>query len=237
MVFKLSDCAPDIAALVERHDRDAAAHRAVCHDDECERCGRGPAAMRAASSMLLATLEAEQQLRAKSSALGTLPARFAGVTLVDPWLAELVGPEALAKARTSLTAERAIFVGPTGAGKTSLAAAMFRAAVEGGRDVLSFRWVSSHALAKARASSSLGEEAPLVERCLRARLLVVDELGQEDARHASAVVEVLYERHAEGLSTWVTTGAGPKALSDRYGGGIARRLYEGAALFRLGGRP
>ena len=76
-------------------------------------------------------------------------------------------------------------------------------------------------------------EAPLVESCFAATLLVIDELGGEDPRYASAVAEVLFERHEQARPTWVTTGVGPTEIASRYGGGIARRVFEDAAVFRL----
>jgi hypothetical protein len=98
-------------------------------------------------------------------------------------------------------------------------------------------YVTAFRLAKARASHPLGEgEAPLVAKALAASLLVVDELGGEDDRHGTAVREVLHERHAENLPTWVTTGVGPREIAARYDGGIARRLFEGAEVFRMGAK-
>ena len=228
-MFKISDVAPDIAAKLEAYEREMAEHRAQCKAEFCEQCGRRPKADLVAMDRAFAEL-------GKRRAFDTVPAAFHDVELSGEWLAKLVGSEAMHQAQTSIDARRATFLGPPGAGKTSLAVAMFRRAIEVGKDAAWFRYVSSHALAKARATSQLGDEAPLVEACLRSPLLLVDELGGEDSRHASAVAEVIYERHAENRRTWVTTGATPKAIADRYGGGIARRVFEGATIFRLGGK-
>lgn len=222
-MFKLDEIAPAIVAEMEAMTR---------HLDQCAGCEKCQPAKVLSEPPKRAIADA-----LRSRALGTIPTAFADARLDAPWLLELVGGEAMEQAWASLDAKRAAFVGPPGAGKTSLAVAMFRAAVEkAGHGVAKFRYVSSHALAKARATSSLGEEAPLVDRALSAPLLLVDELGGEDARHASAVAEVLYERHAENLATWITTGVTPQAIANRYGGGIARRVFEGAAVFKLGGK-
>jgi DNA replication protein DnaC len=157
------------------------------------------------------------------------------------WLARLVGPTAMEMARAADGSRSAVLVGPPGSGKTSLAVAMFRAVIERAADeqvhLLSHRATSAHALAKARAFHPLGEgEAPAVLAALEADLLLLDELGGEDSRYASAVTEVIYERHAQMRPTWITTGVDPKSVANRYGGGIARRVFEDATLLQLGGR-
>ena len=98
----------------------------------------------------------------------------------------------------------------------------------------SFLYASAHELAKARSTSRLGEEPEVVERALRCGLLVVDELGGEDERYGSAVSEIIYERHAWQRATWITTGVNSERLGQRYGGGIVRRISEGATIFKMG---
>lgn len=183
-------------------------------------------------------------------ALATLPTAFAGATLDAAWLLDLVGGVALARAREALSASRVAFVGPAGTGKTSLAIAMFRAVVLGDAPTPAKDWapgmqrddrfgakhlyVSAFALAKARGTAPMGREVPLIERALEAPLVLIDELGGEDPRYASAVTEVIYERHAEGRATWITMGVGGPQIAQRYGGGIARKALEDAVVFDLG---
>ncbi len=233
-MFKFNEIAPNIAAYVEAYER----HKAECTAEVCHECGKRPQVDPAVS--VRALLEAHRQEWAKLS-LASLPDDFDAATLDAAWLTELVGAQAIDRARKALAERRLAFVGPSGSGKTSLAIAMFRAALdaEQPRDYRrsGHLYVSAYKLAKARAMHPLGEgEAPLVQQSLAAPVLLLDEVGGEDPRHASAVAEVIYERHADGRPTWVTTGTDPDKLAARYGGGIARRMFEGATVFRLVGR-
>lgn len=172
--------------------------------------------------------------------LRLVPPAYAAAELDASWLVELVGVDITARAKQSLGERAGAMLGMPGTGKSSLAAAVFKAAARAepdSRRLHRFVWVSSHKLAKARAIQPLGEgEAPDVESALSSSMLVLDELGGEDPRYASAVAEVLYERYERQLPTWVTTGVDSKAIASRYGGGIARRVFENAAVFRLGKR-
>jgi hypothetical protein len=230
MTVKLIELMPAVAAKLAADEE----HRRECEATYCDRCGR-PEPLRRSAERAKAFRDMEVR-----RVTDRIPLAYAGATLDAEWLAVLVGPETLARAHEAIGAPCAAFLGPPGSGKSSMAAAMFRAsawAEPSGKKLGGMRWVSSHQRAKARAGQPLGEgESPMVEMCLAASLLVLDELGGEDPRYASAVGEVLFERHAAALPTWVTTGVGPKEITARYGGGIARRVFEGAAVFRLAGR-
>ncbi len=205
---------PEVRAKLE----DNAEHARTCNLRLCDRCGRLP-----------------PDTTARKLALATVPPAYADAHLDAPWLRQLVGPAALERARDAMSALRVAIVGTRSRiGKTSLAVAMFRAAVREPR-FAGARYVSAYALAKARSGARLGDgEASLIELALAAPLLVVDEVGGEDARYGSAVAEVIYERHAWHRATWITTAATSQALAQRYGEGIDRRIVDGAIVIKLG---
>lgn len=257
----MDDAMDQLVAEVKAQAAAAEAHRRTCALERCVSCQRAPCPGCGVPSTIgrfsgdaepCAACERTRAIRRKAApALASISEKFSAVTLDAPWLARLVGASALADARALDGSTSAAFVGPPGSGKTSLAVAAFRVVVEAAAaegpmplpglarrgDGLTHRCFSAHALAKARAFHPLGEgEAPAVLAALNADLLLLDELGGEDARYASSVTEVIYERHAANRPTWITTGVDPKAIATRYGGGIARRVFEEAKVFQLGPR-
>jgi DNA replication protein DnaC len=79
----------------------------------------------------------------------------------------------------------------------------------------------------ARAQHGLGQGEPTeVERALSAHLLVLDDLGSERNTATNAVPDVIFERAYAGRPTWVTTWMTAEQVAQRYGDGIARRLWE-----------
>ena len=158
----------------------------------------------------------------------SIPPSFRWATLDAPELRQRVARErAIAEAEAALSSANGLLLfGPSGSGKTSLACALLQGwgASNGHRRGV---FVPAFRLGVARAQHGLGQgEAPLVERAMTTRLLVLDNLGSEGTSHANAVPEVIHERALAGLPTWVTTWMTPKAVAERYGDGIARRLYE-----------
>jgi hypothetical protein len=160
-----------------------------------------------------------------------IPMAHRGATLSAPWLRALVGDGPMALASASVSAFRVVALGPAGSGKTSLLAALFRA-----RNDQSAIWTSSFAIARARPSAGLGTEAPLIASCISAPLVVVDELGSEESRMGNAVAEIIFERNANGLPTWFSSGMTAAQLAARYGGGTMRKASEGAVVLALAGR-
>lgn len=220
-----------------------AEHEATCTANPCERCKRF--VCRIAGCMTpthgplvrcLGCRDKEWRETWRARCEQQIPAGFREARFGAVWLESLLGAKVVAEAHAALDAVRVAAVGDPGAGKTSLIAAMLAASdfAKASRGEGRAMWVSAHQLAKARALHPLGDgEAPFIASALSANLLVVDEVGGEDQRYASAVTEVLYERHAEARPTWVTTGVGPKEIANRYGGGIARRIFEDAKVFTL----
>lgn len=233
-MFKLSELAPDLA----RRIADDEAHRQECTEPVCAICDRRE--FRAAETKARNIYDSIERNRNMERLLDEIPTEYDDAKLDAAWLAELVGVTDIERALSALGDARVVFIGPPGSGKSSLVSAMYRAAAEAEtsfRALGRYRWMSAHQLAKARAIHPLGEgEAPAVEAAICAPLLVLDELGGEDPRHSSAVAEVLYERHAERRKTWITTGVGSKEIAARYGGGIARRVFEHATVFKLKGK-
>ena len=127
-----------------------------------------------------------------------------------------------------------LFVGPSGAGKTSFAVACMRAARRA-------FFCSASDLDRARIEHSAGHgEAPIVARAIRAGVLVLDDLGQDKPSSISAVEAVLLARHNAEAPTWITTGLGgtvegvQAAIDARYNAGIARRLTEAGTSLIVG---
>lgn len=119
-----------------------------------------------------------------------------------------------------------LFAGPARTGKTSLAVACLRARGRG-------LFVAAGDLAVARAQYSLGEgEAPLVAKCVRARLLLLDDLGEENPAN-SAIPYVLKTRWRRNLATWITTGLTRDEIAERLGEGLVGRLFEPPRAFVL----
>lgn len=137
------------------------------------------------------------------------------------------------------TARSVVFIGSPGIGKTSLAVAMLRALLErdldrtapesdddANRIARRYRFAHAHRLGVARLSGLEG--AAELQAAIRAPVLVLDNLGAEAAIPSNAIPELIIERHAEQRETWFTTESEPRAIAERYGGGIARRVFEGA---------
>lgn len=169
-----------------------------------------------------------------------IPGAFRWATLEAPELVERVGlaPRAAGVPTVSRTAKAildhagpaVVLVGPTGSGKTSLAVACMRER----RGAL---FVPAEKLDRARIEHKTGAgEAPLVARCMRVPLLVIDDVGQDKPTALSATESVILERSREGLPTWITTGLGGTVasvsgeLARAYNAGVARRLSGDRAL-------
>jgi Mrp family chromosome partitioning ATPase len=143
------------------------------------------------------------------------------------------------------TDRRVVFFGDPGVGKTSLAVALLRALAESAiattsfdRDedvraiVRRFHFASAHRLGT--AGIAVHDDPEAIRTATRARVLLLDDLGAERSIPSNPIPDVIAERHAEDRTTWITTGLSAKEIVDRYGGGVARRVLEGASLTRVG---
>lgn len=164
-----------------------------------------------------------------------IPSRFAWARLSAPELAGRcrpvgnVGEPVQANVVAAMVIQHpgpaVVFYGQAGSGKTSLAVACLRE-VPGGM------MVHAGALGRARIEHQAGQgEAPLIRRAMQARVLLIDDLGQDKSTQVSAVEDVINVRHDAELATWVTTGLTSRQVEERYGAGVRRRLTErGTAL-------
>ena len=133
---------------------------------------------------------------------------------------------AIEAARTALDGHTVVLLmGKAGAAKSTLAGAILRQCAESGRGIC---WASALRLAVVRAESRLGEEPKEIEDANDADVTVVDDLGSEAMTAQSAIVDVIHARHDGQAPLVVTTGLDRAQLGARYGGGVTRRLFEGA---------
>lgn len=170
-----------------------------------------------------ATSEAEDRT------IANIPPRYQWATLDTPELAKRVSsPSAITLARMVKDEVSVLLLGNAGSGKTSLAAAILRATAT--RERCTGRFVKSFDLAKARQEHPLGDgESPAIERAMKAKVLVVDELGAEHGRN-TAMQELIQERHDHDRPTIFTSGFSLPELEQRYGVGIMRRVLCGKVI-------
>ena len=125
--------------------------------------------------------------------------------------------------------------GPTGAGKTTVGCLILAALIaeEGGG-----MFVSAYELERERRTTPLGEgDGPLLDNALRARVLLLDDVGAEQNGVFSPIVDLVFHRYDRELQTIVTTGIGKSELVARYGTGFVRRVFERVFAWDLGGKP
>jgi hypothetical protein len=196
-------------------------------------CGTAFRALRGAPETMTCDACIDRALRecAKLKAITaferTVPAAYEWATLGAPELAQRVSPaDRIGYGRVALLREPwVVFVGPSGTGKTSLAVALVRERVR----VTGEPWVMclAHRLGAARIQHRAGDGEPrIIEEAMRAKFLLLDDIGQETMTATNPIADIVNERDAERLPTWVTTGLTARAIGERYNGGVARRLFE-----------
>ena len=172
-----------------------------------------------------------------------LPARYRGLT----WRLAAERAPGCKSALKALRGEYggATLCGVTGAGKTTLAAAMLsemsRAARGGDDDAWrSARrawWFACHDLGSLVMRSPSWDECPQVEQALGASWLCLDDLGTEVGDRAIGEIgRIIQSRYNDQLPTVVTTALAPRVIESRYGEGVMRRLLESKMLSLGGGR-
>lgn len=144
----------------------------------------------------------------------------------------VANPAAIDAMRRLDASVSALLAGIAGSGKSSLACAWGSERIAAG---LPFLFVP------ARAFRSLEKDRldyDVIHRAIRARTLVIDDVGQEcagappgggiAAQRAEGVRHVIEQRHDLGLPTVITTGLTRAELIDLYGAGVTRRIAEDA---------
>lgn len=194
--------------------------------------------------------KADKAVAVREQTLRDVPEFFRGLALRGSKLLGCVHGrrQLIARAEASVGATRAILLGHSGSGKTSLVVAMMREWSQ--RECKPAVFAMATDLATAKGRGRFGAEADEISQARNAALLVVDELGSEEFRPPSSpVTDILMNRHAHSRPTWVTTWLGSDmteafrrlpseakleraraAVGERYGDGISRRLFEGARI-------
>lgn len=122
-------------------------------------------------------------------------------------------------------------IGDAGRGKSSLAAALFRAHYRRGH-----RFAFAGDVATMRREWPLGEgDPPAYTKLLSAPLVWLDDLGAESNDRDGCIADLVQARHRHQRPTIYTTGIAYPALAAKYTSGIARRVFERQVLIDLGG--
>ena len=165
----------------------------------------------------------------------TIPPAYKWSRFDSEELAERVPQASAALAEASCKEPRVCLMGVSRAGKTSLGVAMIRAWVTRARRPAAF--VHAYRLGTARIQHPAGHGEPeAVDVAMRMPLILLDDLGSERDHAFSAVSDVIFERDAQALPTWVTTGLTREQLVKRYGLGVVARLFERAKVIHVGGK-
>jgi DNA replication protein DnaC len=207
-----------------------------------EMVGDLPALVRARESEDLDVIVARRRREALRVWEAPLPPLYRWARLDHPLFATRVKLERIPSAPPR--ARSVVLFGNAGVGKTTLAVALLRLRVEqaiakhpfdSDDDVGSmgrrFQFMHAHRLGIAGLPGQGDPDD--IRRATRAKVLVLDDLGSERVIKSSPIPEVIAERHAQELTIWITTGLSTKQIVDRYGGGVARRILEGATIVRF----
>jgi DNA replication protein DnaC len=171
--------------------------------------------------------------------VATIPVAFRWATFDAPELSERCKASDIRDARTFIDdlsggrVRNVAFLGPAGAGKTSLACAGLRALLTE-QVGFSGRFCGAVEICAAQRNSDYGRTCVELSDAKRASLIVLDDIGQEFARDAEIITELVHSRHNESKPIIVTSWLEPNAIATRYGDGTARRILEHAAIVRVG---
>jgi DNA replication protein DnaC len=208
-----------------------------------EMVGDLPALLRARDEESPEAAVARRRREARRAWEAALPITYQWARLDHPLLASRVKVERLPTKPP--TDRRVVFFGDPGVGKTLLAVALLRALAESTIETTSFdrdedtraivrrfHFASAHRLGT--AGVAIHGDYDAIRTAMRARVLLLDDLGAGSAIPSNPIPDIIAERHAEDRTTWITTGLSAKEIVDRYGGGVARRVLERASLVEMG---
>jgi Mrp family chromosome partitioning ATPase len=208
-----------------------------------EMVGDLPALLRAREPESEEAVLARRRGEARRAWEAALPITYQWTRLDHPLLGSRVKLERLPTKPPS--DRRVVFFGDAGVGKTSLAVALLRALAEStiattsfDRDedvraiVRRFHFASAHRLGT--AGVAVHGDPDSIRTAMRARVLLLDDLGSERSIPSNPIPDIIAERHSEDRTTWITTGLSAKEIVNRYGGGVARRVLENALLVGIG---
>jgi hypothetical protein len=165
------------------------------------------------------------RVRKLKDALESVPDRFEDASFRSPkFPARVRNQQAIGQARSLRHMGSLVFVGPSGTGKTTLAVATLRDRLEHSPDERCLFASSIH----------VSRDQGLVVRAMGCRLLLLDDLGSERSLPSNPVPDIIFDRHQANRCTWVTTWMTALQMADRYGGGVARRIFEHAAVIDCG---
>ncbi len=125
--------------------------------------------------------------------------------------------------------------GPTGLGKSSAAGHLVRrlcgrGVANGGEDLeraQAIRWQDALELMAGERETPLGDTPDVLQRCQRARLLVIDDLKAPVSLARNELLErTLQFRYDAGLPTVTTTGLSDVELLRAFGDALCRKLLE-----------
>jgi len=171
----------------------------------------------------------------------SIPPRFRWARFDAEQLRERVRPVAAVQQAIEATdllssiGQSVVIIGPAGSGKTSLACAILRAvAMRRGGHAWRCRFAAALEIGAARGA--YGTRSPLESDAIAASCLLLDDVGQETEADRIHIAEVLHARHDAERPTIVTSAFEPPVIHARYGGGVDRRIFEGASLIFVGGQ-
>lgn len=173
---------------------------------------------------------------------GMLP-NFLRVTDVGALTSRVIEPDFLAVVNAwSWGCGNLLLLGPTGTGRSTAAAVLFRRLLalgvrDGGEaweNAKFMAWFHAGDLAEARREHALGKgEAPEIGQASRARLLVLDDAGWEPDPFVCSMI--LKERYESGYPTIITSGKTEDELIAHYGAAVVRRMTEAGGNLPGGG--